>query len=432
MTKMSLDGWTAMKIGVSEEDLSQEVLEQYQLREIRKAIHYTKEHSDFYREHLKEFEPDGILTMKDFQKLPFTSEANLVGQEWRFQCISAKDVSRVVTVPTTGTLGNRKRIAFSKKDLQLAHAFAPAGFAAMCSPGDRVAVMMSGNSEGSIGDSVKKGLLSVGVEAYAYGIIEDLHDAEHFLRFYRPDVIVGIPSQMAVLERYMRNSGLFQLKSLLLSADDVPEALCVRLRNAWKCNTYRHYGMTELCMFGAVECHAASGYHMRSADHLFEVLNPDEEGYGEIVVTTFHHEAMPLLRYRTGDIGCMLSSPCDCGSPLFRIGKIKGRINNSIEFPNGRLFLRDIAEIVFSDLASIDFECITGKNDVLVVVKAMTGDIPDIEWMKRQMMDLPVMKDVSVVVRCEITDGLPDNYKVKKRMNKNEDIVYNSISVSSM
>lgn len=183
-------------------------------------------------------------------------------------------------------------------------------------------------------------------------------------------------------------------------------------------------------MFGAVECQGASGYHMRSADHLFEILNPDKDGFGEIAVTTFHHEAMPLLRYRTGDIGCMLSDRCRCGSNLFRLGKIKGRFQNSVEYPNGRLFLRDISEIVFSDAMPIDFDCVAGKDGICVTVKVMPDDTANLNYIKDNIQKIPAMKGMTVLVSQEVVDGLSDDCKVKKRMIKNENTIFDSIDLS--
>ena len=50
---------------------------------------------------------------------------------------------------------------------------------------------------------------------------------------------------------------------------------------------------------------------------------------GEIVITTLTREAMPLIRYRTGDVAALLPGPCACGSPLRRLGPVRGRVEHT-------------------------------------------------------------------------------------------------------
>lgn len=417
-----VDVWVAEKLNIDIDDLSQQRLEAYQLKEVRKMLYLLKSKSSFYREKLQDCDPERIRTMADFRKLPTTCEADLTGQEWRFQCVDASMVQRIVTVPTTGTTGLSKRISFTREDLGLAMAFAPYGFAVMCDPGDKVLVMMSGGSAGSIGDNIRRGIEPLGMNVQIHGQVEDLEESARCLLSFQPDVIVGIPLHMAALQRYMQLRGYrFQIKSVLLSADDVPEAICERLRSGWGCHTFRHYGMTEVCMFGAVECLGQCGYHLRACDHLYEVIDPDENGFGEIAVTTFHHAGMPLLRYRTGDIGRMTTAVCGCQSPLMRIETIRGRKSNSVLFSNGRIFLRDIAEAVFAVPHSIDFECMAGRNSLQLLVKTLRSDPADLSVIRRNLEQIAELKDIALEITSDVMDGFPSDRNTKKRLAvKNE------------
>lgn len=77
--------------------------------------------------------------------------------------------------------------------------------------------------------------------------------------------------------------------------------------------------MTEMGYGGGVECQALNGYHLREDDLYFEIVDPCSgkavaDGVtGEIVFTTFNRQAMPLIRYRTGDIGAFSVDACQCG-----------------------------------------------------------------------------------------------------------------------
>ena len=419
MQRSPIDFYIAECIGADPDEMSAERLEEWQLAEIRRLLSYLGR-SRFYRERLAGIDPEEIRTAEDFRKLPVTSEKDLAGHENDFLCMNPGDVARMVTVPTTGTTGGSKRLAFSMNDLAKSLDFIRVAYTTFMHEGDRMMVMMSGGTPGSIGDVVKNSMAKMGVETYIYGPISDLEDAYGAVRDWKPDVITGIPVQIAALARYSEIHGPISVREVLLSADDVPDSICRRLKDAWGARTFRHYGMTELCIAGGCECCADMGYHIRSCDHYFEVLDPDEEGYGEIAVTTFRHEAMPLLRYRTGDFGRIDRSVCGCGSRLPRLIGPRGRLSNSLVFGQKRLFIRDIEEVVFSDPAVVDFECEleAGESEVkaLITLRHLAGDLPDIQAVKRRIEDLIPVENTEIYITEEETAGFGKVYNSKKKL----------------
>lgn len=417
-----VDIWVAEGLQTAPEYVTPELLQTYQLKEIRKLLSYLKKNSSYYKEKLMNCYPEDLRTISDFCRFPTTDEKDLIGQEWRFQCVASSDIRRIVTVPTTGTTGQQKRIRFTEDDLNRAIAFAPFGFRTMSEPGDSVAVMMSGESDGSIGENIRQGIEPFGMRTSVYGPVSDLADAAGFLCREKPDVIVGIPYQMAALAGYMKIHRIeYSVKSVLLSADDVSEAVCRRLRGQWNCRTFRHYGMTELCMFGAVECQEHDGYHIRALDQYFEVIDPDQEGCGEIAVTTFRHQGMPLLRYRTGDIGKITVQKCRCGSVLPRISVIRGRKSNRVIFPGGELFLQDVQEVVYQDDRIIDFDCLAGNRQILIVFYVLPEERIDdkgVAILRKKLSDYPAMKDIALKIKVRIMQKSELKQRNKKRIEK--------------
>ena len=103
-----------------------------------------------------------------------------------------------------------------------------------------------------------------------------------------------------------------------------------RIAGLWRCEVFSHWGMRETCLGGGVECAAHDGHHLRHADLLIEILDP-ESGVplpfgrrGEMVISTLRREAMPLFRYRCGDLSHLIAAPCVCGSRLPRLGAVQG------------------------------------------------------------------------------------------------------------
>jgi phenylacetate-CoA ligase len=110
-----------------------------------------------------------------------------------------------------------------------------------------------------------------------------------------------------------------------------------RIEAAWHARVHDHSGMTEIGPL-SIECPVQPGaLHPLESDFLIEVIDPDSQQLlpagspGELVVTTLHRLASPLVRYRTGDLVCVGEQPCRCGRALVRLeGGIRGRADDMI------------------------------------------------------------------------------------------------------
>jgi len=106
---------------------------------------------------------------------------------------------------------------------------------------------------------------------------------------------------------------------------------------------YPHYGSRECGLGGAVTCPAFEGMHLRENHIIAEIIDGDgnvlqDGAYGELVITTIGMEAMPLIRYRTGDFTRILP-PCPCGGVTKRIDTVSRREGQiSIEALDSQLF----------------------------------------------------------------------------------------------
>ena len=122
------------------------------------------------------------------------------------------------------------------------------------------------------------------------------------------------------------------------------------MSDAFDCPVFRHFGMAETGYGAAVECERHRGLHIREADLLFEIVDetgkklPDGE-WGEVVVTTLTRRGMPLIRYKTGDLGRFLPGLCGCGSVLKRI-EVRGRLGNVLHLPTGNVHLSELDDVL--------------------------------------------------------------------------------------
>lgn len=433
-----VDELVAERAGIPLSLLTQEKLEEYQLAKLREVLFHVKEHSDYYREKLAGIMPESIRTMEDFRTLPDTCEADLAGAEWRFQCVPHGKVSRIVTVPTTGTGGKSKRLSFSEQDLENAAAFINRGFMTMhCREGERMLIFMSGGSPGSIGDQVRKAMKPLGMEIDVYGPVRDIRYAYEYMLETRPAVIEGIPWHMAALARYGERYGNPEsafIRSVNLSADTVPESVVQRLKKLWDCTVHIHYGMTEMCIFGGVECECREGIHLRGSDMIYEIPDPDENGCGEILITTLDRDAMPLIRYRTGDIGRMTDEPCGCGCRLRRIERIFGRKSDTVSIKDGRTWFTMLAGALYAIPAVIDFDaelCTAGADKgskgtdaaLYITVRTLPGDRVEKAEVVGAVMGIPSLgpelcDGENLYIFMENTEAFPDGYNLKKKVRR--------------
>ena len=421
----AVDALVAERMGVPLSALTRETVEAYQLEAFRRTLRYARENSDFYRTALADAEPEASRTMEDIRRLPFTTEDDLAEHEWRFQCVGSSAVERNVTVPTTGTRGKRKRLSFSAEDQQRAVDFIYRGFVTMrCAPGEKMLILMSGTSAGSIGDLVKRAMAPLAMDIDVFGSVTDIPAAYERLMAFRPGVVEAIPWHAAALARYGARFGNPErafIRSVNLSADVVPDAIVSRLERLWGCSVHRHYGSTEMCIFGGVECTHHRGYHLRPCDILYEIPEPDENGLGEIVITTLDREAMPLIRYRTGDIGRFEDEPCRCGCLLRRLWRVYGRESSRIPFGKTAVFLSDLADALYKTDAVIDFDLAADRMRRLrFTVRTLPGERAEAREIEENVLAVPGVRETVTAGEGELsfvfeeTDSFPSGYNLKK------------------
>jgi len=164
-----------------------------------------------------------------------------------------------------------------------------------------------------------------------------------FLLENRVTVVFCTPTYALRLAEIARQEGISLaqagVRALVVAGEpggSIP-ATRARIEEAWQARVFDHSGMTEIGPL-SIECpQQPGGLHPLESDFVIEVIDPDSEQPvppgtpGELVVTTLHRVASPLLRYRTGDLVCLAAGPCACGLSLVRLeGGIRGRVDDMI------------------------------------------------------------------------------------------------------
>ena len=374
--------------------MERESIDKYKVEKIKETINYAKENSKFYKERLKEINTANINTLKDFISVPFTYPQELAESANNFLCVPQKYVSRIVTLKTSGTTSIfGKRIFFTDKDLNLTVNFFYEGFKAMLNASDRVMIMMPGETYGSVGNIIKKSLDLLNVKSFVYGVLKDCDDAGKFIENNSINSIVALPMQVMYLSKIKEGIFKSSIEKLMLSADYTPEVLIKRFKEKYNIKVFTHYGLTETGYGCGVECECLNGYHIRENDIYLEIIDPvssqalQDDSIGEIVITTFNREAMPLIRYRTGDYGSYKSKRCQCGTFLKTLERSKGRIDNKILINNRYIHISELDEFFFRYEPVLDYSL--KSNDENIDAKIfLSQEFPDLpEKIKKEMQE---------------------------------------------
>lgn len=380
-----LEPWIKKKLGTPSNGAELRYhIDCHQLLKLRETVDYVRTHAPFYRNLFHGITGSELNSLEDIASLPFTTAEDIQEDDLRFLCVSRDEISRVVTLNTSGTTAQAKRIHFTENDLELTTDLFHHGMKALVSPGERVLILMPGDRYGTVGDLMVTALKRMDVQGIPHGIVLDSGKTITEIADKEVDCLIGIPVQVLGLIRHGNSAAIprGRIKSVLLSADYVPAAIVREIERAWGCAVFNHYGMTEMGLGAAVDCRALAGYHIREADLLFEIVDPEtgtpvpDGSMGEVVVTTLTRHGMPLVRYRTGDLSRFLTEPCPCGTVLKRLEWVRGRLRGSVCLGgNFALTVADLDEALFPLQGLLNFQVeVTGDMETGVLQVTLYSD----------------------------------------------------------
>jgi phenylacetate-CoA ligase len=340
LRKSPLEDWISEKVsGVTGGELTEEKIRQYQLERLRQTLEYVAEKSAFYSRRLEGFAPKNVISLADWEQLPFTTHQDLRDNGPQLLCVSQSEIQRVVTL-ASDAIERPRRVYFTRQDLEPTIGFFCHGMSALVGRGQKVLILLPGPRPDSVGDLLARALKRMGVECILHGLVQDPSDTGDEIVKLNIDCLVGLPTQVLSVARRTRTQAIHgRIKSVLLSPEaclgspDVPSGIVNEIQRILNCPVFKHYGITEMGFGGGVECDALSGYHLREADLYFEIVDEDSGETmppgqpGEIVFTSLTRKGMPLIRYRTGHFARFLPEPCPCGTVLRRMEKVRSHPN---------------------------------------------------------------------------------------------------------
>lgn len=324
------------------------VIRRIQRGAFQRVVRYAARHQKFFARKLRQagIEAAGVREPRDLGGIFTTAEDLLALAPEEFLCREPEAVFE-----TTGTSGAPKRTYFSYDELEFAARYqAAALYENGMRPGDRVVCTFDAAywiSSWVTFLACKR----AGVFCSAVGKPAP-RDVYSRLAPYRYNVIIADPTWLVSLSEIAEREGVFPVKMMVASGDRMTDVYRGYVEGVWKAPVILGYGCTEAGGGMGMECRERRGYHLDEYNFFFEVLDPDTEGYGELVVTTLSRRTMPLIRYRVRDITRFLDAPCPCGASMRRLARIKGRRDEMVVMGAGNMH-PEIFEKVLHDVAGL-------------------------------------------------------------------------------
>ena len=315
--------------------VTRESLDLLQLEKLNAVLKREKARGGFYKDL-----PEHLDSLAELQTLPFTTEEDLARNAPGLLLCSQAEIRRILSDATSGTTGAAKRVFYTEGDLAGTVALFAAGLGELIFPGSVTMICFPFSGPNGLGELISEAVTRLGARPLKLGAGLTYGEYAAVMEREQPDSFVGMPVQLLSL---LRVCGRGSLRRALVSGDACPEAVLRACEEILGSRLFPHYGSREMALGGAICCPAHEGMHLRENHVIAEIIDdagrPLPRGeVGELVITTIGMEAMPLIRYRTGDYTRVLPGPCPCGSEVLRLDTVRRREVSGLEALDETLF----------------------------------------------------------------------------------------------
>lgn len=329
-------------------------MEKIQLGRLKETVERVYNNTPFYKEKFEQLgiTPADIQSLEDVRKLPFTKKTDLrENYPFGLFAVPMEDVVRIHG--SSGTSGKPTIVGYTKNDIEmwsglLARAIVAAG-------GRKTDIFHNAYGYGLFTGGIG---LHYGAEKLGAAVVPisggNTERQITLIQDFKPRGLVGTPSYILTIAEKMEAMGIDPetngIEYGIFGAEPWSEEMRRALEDKLKIKAIDIYGLSEVLGPGvSVECYEAQdGLHI-AEDHFFiEVIDPktlepvaDGED-GELVITSLTKEALPIIRYRTGDITSITREKCICGRTTMRMARVKGRTDDMLIIRGVNVFPSEI------------------------------------------------------------------------------------------
>ncbi len=346
---------------------SLEQIREYQTQQLRKVLIHAGNYCPLYAERFGRagFRPENLRSPEDLSACPVLEKQDLLAHR---EALASTDISpkQRLHITTGGSTGVpvgfylQRGVSRPKEQAFLEAQWARAGYF----PGARLAVI-----RGHVTSDRARGAISSYDATRDWLMLSSYHLTEERLPEYlsaieafRPDLLHAYPSAALLLAEFLEKSGrrwTVPLKGLLAGSERLNLPQKRLLERVFRCRVFRWYGHSERTVLAA-EGRTSELFYFWPTYGFVEFGDPDSEGFCEVIGTSFHNLAMPLVRYRTGDYVKLADSRREeaLEFPWPAVAEIAGREQEFLLSASGRrisLTAFNMHDRIFEDLYAVQF-----------------------------------------------------------------------------
>jgi len=384
--------------------MEREDLEELQLRRLKSVVEKLYKNVPFYQRKFREagITPQDIQSLKDVVRLPTTRKQDL-RDNYPFGLFAVPREEVVRVHASSGTTGKPTVVGYTARDIEtwsdiMARDFVMVGV----NKGDIFQNAVNyGFFTGGLG--VHYGIERVGAMAVPSGVGNTERQLEIMMDF-GVTALHCTPSYALYLAETAKARGLvdkLKLRIGCFGAEPWSEEARKELEEALHIKAYDSYGLSEMMGPGvAFECREQSGLHIWEDHFLVEILDKNEKPCapgepGELVITSLTKEAMPLIRYHTGDVTYIIDEKCSCGRTSRKLHRFLGRADDMLIVRGINVFPSQIEDVLVSipEIGSY-FQVVVdrkrhGLDEISIQVElkdeAFTGELEDLARIRKKV-----------------------------------------------
>jgi phenylacetate-CoA ligase len=324
-------------------------LEKLQIRRLKALLKHAYEKVPLYHEKFDSagVKPNDINSLEDVRKIPFTTKAEIRSGIPDRSIAKGYDLKDCVKMPTSGTTGGPMPVYYDRRFFDYySAAYYRLRQAMGFNPWDRMSqINFTGEMPAppetrettSAAKPASRWISSLGP---LYSVFKGLqrttyitYNADDIISeivWFKPKLLSGNPSYLRLITETIVDRGITDFHPLLLrsSGEVLDQPTREYLETSLRCDVFETYGANEARPM-AWECKKHQGLHISADLFILEVIQDGEPvgplEKGDIVVTSLLSHAMPVIRYRTGDIGVLDDHLCSCGRGLPLLRSVEGR-----------------------------------------------------------------------------------------------------------
>ncbi|RDI47982.1 phenylacetate--CoA ligase family protein [Falsibacillus pallidus] len=324
------------------ETKSRSDIEEEQLEHLKKTVDHVFKNVPFYRGQFEKMDisSNDLNRIDDVRKLPFTTKKDL-RDHYPFGLFAVAQEEIIRLHASSGTSGKSTVVGYTKEDIKswteiVARAIAIAG-------GKKGDILHNAYGYGLFTGGLG---LHYGGEELGASVIPisggNTDRQIEIIQDFKPRILCSTPSYALNIAERMMELGIdpasTPLELGIFGAEPWSEEMRKTLEKTFGIKACDIYGLSEVIGPGvSMECHEGqNGLHIAEDHFLVEVIDPatlehvPDGADGELVFTSLKKEALPIIRYRTGDIASITREKCSCGRTTVRMSRVKGRIDDMI------------------------------------------------------------------------------------------------------